>query len=262
MMVMSPLLKKNSNLLLWLLVLCVPLLSSPWAYQITLISVGQGDAILLQAPFNQEVILIDTGKESAYGQVSSFLNAQGISKLSALIVTHNDTDHSANANRLTRDYDVMRSVMEPKDLDLVWFHLKSLKTTLISPTDNQASLVYLFDVDGLTFLLMADTDEFTELDLMRQYPNLRADVLKVGHHGSASSASDAFLSQIQAKLALISVGFNAYGHPSYATLERLKNHRTMILNTRDEGDITIILSSFFDGLRTSSLNLKALRLGF
>lgn len=262
MMGLSLKLKRYSNGLLWLLVFCVPLLSSPWAYQITLISVGQGDAILLQAPFNQEVILIDTGKESAYGQVSSFLNAQGISKLNALIVTHEDIDHSGNVERLTLDYDVMRSVTAPKDLDMDWFHLKSLKSTLKSPTDNQASLVYLFEVNGLSFLLMADADEFTELDLMRQYPNLRADVLKVGHHGSASSASDAFLSQIQAKLALISVGINSYGHPSYQTLDRLKNHRAMILNTRDEGDITIILSSFFNGLKTSSLNLKALRLGF
>ncbi len=261
-LVISPVLKKKTALLLWLLVFCVPLLSSPWAYQVTLISVGQGDAILLQAPFNQEVVLIDTGKESTYGQVSSFLNAQGISKLDALIVTHDDADHSANSERMKSDYNVMRSVIQPKDVDLNWFHLKSLKTSLKNPSDNQASLVYLFEIKDLMFLMMADADELTEADLIRQYPSLRADVLKVGHHGSSSSTSDVFLSKIQAKLALISVGYNAYGHPSFQTLERLKDHRVMVMTTRDEGDITIILSSFWNGLKTSSLNLKTLRLGF
>jgi competence protein ComEC len=259
---LSPLLKKQSNVLFWFLLISMPTLSSPWAYQVTLISVGQGDAILLQAPFNQEVILIDTGKQSAYGQVSSFLNAQGISKLDALIVTHDDTDHSANLDRLKRDYHVMRSVTEPEDLNLIWFHLKSLRTSLINPTDNQASLIYLFEINAFSFLLMADADEFIEADLIRQYPDLKADVLKVGHHGSSSSSSDDFLSRIQPKLALISVGHNAYGHPSYKTLDRLRKHRALVLNTRDEGDITIILSSVWNGLKTSSLNLKTLRLGF
>jgi competence protein ComEC len=261
-LVMSPIFKKATNTLLWLLVLCVPILSSPWAYQVTLISVGQGDAILLQAPFNQEVVLIDTGKESAYGQVGSFLNAQGISKLDVLIVTHDDNDHSANFEQIKLDYDVMRSVIRPEDMDLNWFHLKSLKTSLENPTDNQASLVYLFEINELRFLMMADADDVTEADLIRQYPKLKADVLKVGHHGSASSASDVFLSTIQAKLALISVGYNTYGHPSFQTLERLKDHRLTVMNTRDEGDITLILSSFWNGLKTSSLNLKTLKLDF
>jgi len=248
---------------LWFgLVFSIPLLSVPWFYQVTFISVGQGDAILLQAPFNQEVILIDTGKESSYAQLSMFLNAQGITKIDTLIITHGDNDHSGNWNRLMEGYDIMRSVIEPKDINSSWFSLKSLKTMLVEPDENQASLIYFFQVDQLKFLLMADADELTEQDLLRQYPNLETDILKVGHHGSSTSSSDYFLSHIQTKLAIISVGPNAYGHPSWKTLERFESYHVSVLTTQKEGDISFIISEFMSFLQTSSMNLKQLRLGF
>jgi len=256
-------LSKQPKSWLYLVVLfMIPILSSPWAYQLTIISVGQGDAILLQAPFNQEVILIDTGKKSAYGQLTSFLNAQGISRIDTLIITHEDNDHSGNKDQLTLDFHVMRSVTTPNDTISPWFALKSMKTGLIEPNDNQASLVYLLQLNGIRFLLMADADEATELDLIRQYPDLKADILKVGHHGSATSTSDEFLSRIQARMALISVGFNNYGHPSWLTLERLKNQHIPVLTTRDVGDITFVFMKGFTGLSTSLSKLKPLRLGF
>ncbi len=239
----------------------IPFVSAPWFYQVTFISVGQGDAILLQAPFNQEVILIDTGKENAYGQLSSFLNAQGIYKIDTLVITHDDTDHSGNMDSLMTDYEIIRSVNQPEDINLHWFYLKSLKTQLSQPTDNQASLMYLFQIKQLKFLLMADIDESTEIDLIRQYPHLKADILKVGHHGSASSTSDLLLSHIQARLAIISVGFNSYGHPSYLTLKRLEAFHVPIYTTRTLGDITFIMSPTFNVLWTSSMKHRVLSLG-
>jgi competence protein ComEC len=254
--------KFKSKTLWVILIFLIPSLSVPWFYQVSFISVGQGDAILLQAPFNQEVILIDTGKESAYDQLSLFLNAQGISKIDTLIITHGDNDHSGNWEHLLEDYDIMRSITTPKDINTTWFALKSLKTTLLVPDENQASLVYTFQINELKFLLMADADEITEQDLLRQYPDLKTDILKVGHHGSSSSSSDNFLSHIQAKLAIISVGPNAYGHPSWKTLDRLKSSYVSVLTTQNEGDITFILSEFMKFLQTSSMKLKQLRLGF
>lgn len=248
---------------LWLsLVILVPLLSVPWFYQVSFISVGQGDAILLQAPFNQEVILIDTGKENAYDQLSLFLNAQGISRIDRLIITHSDNDHSGNWDQLLEDYDIMRCITEPTDINLAWFTLKSLKTTLLEPDVNQASLVYFFQIKDLKFLMMADADEITEQDLLRQYPDLKTDILKVGHHGSSTSSSDFFLSHIQAKLAIISVGPNAYGHPSWKTLDRFETYHIPVLTTQNEGDISFILNEYISFLQTSSLKLKQLRLGF
>ena len=240
----------------------IPLLSLPWAYQVTILSVGQGDAIVLQAPFNQEVILIDTAKASAYGNVRSFLDAQGIYTIDALIITHQDNDHSGNADTILRDYDVMRSVTSSTDLDSSWFHLKMLKTTLPDPDDNQGSLVAMLQLKGIRFLFMADADTLVEADLIKQYPKLKADILKVGHHGSSGSTSDFFLSKIQARLAVISVGFNRYGHPSYATLRRLDQAHTEIMMTQTQGDIQFVFYPFFTGLQTSSLKLKPLTLRF
>jgi len=240
----------------------IPLLSLPWAYQVTILSVGQGDAIVLQAPFNQEVILIDTAKASAYTYVRSFLDAQGISTISSMIITHQDNDHSGNVNRILQDYHVMRSVITSTDLDSAWFHLKMLKTTLPDPDNNQGSLVTLLQLKGIRFLFMADVDALVEADLIKQYPSLEVDILKVGHHGSATSTSDFFLSKIHARLAMISVGYNRYGHPSPQTLSRLRAARVQIMTTQSEGDIQFVFFDFLTGLQTSSLKLKPLTLGF
>ncbi|TXT17277.1 MAG: putative hydrolase (metallo-beta-lactamase superfamily) [Erysipelotrichaceae bacterium] len=251
----------KSGLLFGLSMCLIPVLSAPWFYQVTFISVGQGDAILLQTPFNKEVILIDTGKENAYGQLSSYINAQGITKLDALVITHDDGDHRGNIENLAHDYEIMRSVNQPEDINLHWFALKSLKTRINEPTDNQASLMFLFQINQLKFLLMADTDELTEIDLIQQYPDIKADILKVGHHGSATSTSDLLLSHIQARMAAISVGYNSYGHPSYLTLNRLKAFHVPIFTTKKQGDITFIMTPSFNILWTSSMKHRVLRLG-
>lgn len=254
--------KGTGSNLRYLLVFTIPFLCLPWAYQVTLLSVGQGDAIVLQAPFNQEVIMIDTGKASAYRNVSAFLDAQGISRIDALIITHQDNDHSGNADRLIQDYHVMRSVTTANDLDSRWFHLKNLKTSMEEPDDNQGSLVTMLQINKIRFLFMADAEVKREADLLALYPDLKADILKVGHHGSSGSSSAYFLSHIQARLGLISVGENDYGHPSPLTMERLKSAHVQVMTTRDEGDIQFIFSEFFTGLQTSSMKLKPLSLRF
>jgi len=240
----------------------LPLLSSPWFYQVSFISVGQGDAILLQAPFNQEVILIDTGKSSAYGQLSSFLNAQGISRIDRLILSHDDGDHNGNWSNLVKDYMVIQSITEAQNIELKWFTLKSLSAPLVNATDNQNSLIYALKLNSLRFLFMGDAEELNEFELLKNYPDLKTDILKVAHHGSANATSDFFLSHIQAKLAIISVGNNTYGHPSAQTLARLNRAHIPVMTTKNEGDITFIISEMVYALQTSSRNLKQLRLGF
>ncbi len=254
--------KLRLKVLVIIFALSIPLLSSPWFYQISFISVGQGDAILLQAPFNQEVILIDTGKINAYGQLSSFLNAQGITRIDRLVLTHADADHNGNWASLLKDYQVGQLITEAQTLKLKWFNLKSLKVPMSNPNDNQASLIYALNINSMRFLFMADVDEITEIELLKQYPDLKADVLKIAHHGSAGSSSDFFLSHVQAKLAIISVGNNAYGHPSIETLNRLTKYHIPMMMTKTEGDISFILNEYISGLWTSSRKLKQLRLGF
>lgn len=70
--------------------------------------------------------------------------------------------------------------------------------------------------------------------------NLKADVLKVGHHGSSSSTSKAFIDSVNPQYAVISVGKNNYGHPDSGILTRLKNANTSVLRTDQKGTITAI----------------------
>lgn len=79
---------------------------------------------------------------------------------------------------------------------------------------NDSSIVLLAKLGGLSWLLTGDMGEEGERELLSTFPQLQADILKVGHHGSKTSSSTPFLEQLQSKAALISVGKdNRYGHP-------------------------------------------------
>jgi competence protein ComEC len=118
-------------------------------------------------------------------------------------------------------------------------------TSLTDP--NLASTVALVQVDRVRFLLVGDAEAAEEDWLLAQGPELlRADVLKVGHHGSATSSSDAFLDAVHPRLALVSVGAgNTYGHPSAEVLRALSARSAQVLRTDRAG--TVVIRT--DGLR-------------
>ena len=70
-------------------------------------------------------------------------------------------------------------------------------------------------------------------------PQLQADVLKVGHHGSDSSSSEEFLAGVNPKEAVVSVGPNKFGHPSFRVLKKLERQGAQILRTDEEGDVMV-----------------------
>ena len=90
----------------------------PWA-SLTLIDVGQGDSILIRLPYNQGNLLIDTGKPAALDQVEAMLQGEGVRRLDALILTHEDDDHSGNKEALIEAYQpaqVIETMTEPLTL--------------------------------------------------------------------------------------------------------------------------------------------------
>ena len=101
--------------------------------------------------------------------------------------------------------------------------------TFLGPTEdipadrvNDRSLITLFQTGSASVLLMGDAEEPAEQSLLRHHPGLRCDILKVGHHGSDTSSSPAFLSALGAQTAIISCGTdNDYGHPAEQTLTNL-----------------------------------------
>jgi competence protein ComEC len=105
---------------------------------------------------------------------------------------------------------------------------------------NNNSIVLRLEVAGTRVLLTGDAE--AEAEAVMAGADLQADVLKVGHHGSAYSTSDAWIEQVHPRIAVISCGrHNAFGHPSPATLERLLRHGVQVYRTDQDGAVTLEL---------------------
>ncbi|MDR4325895.1 DNA internalization-related competence protein ComEC/Rec2 [Bacillus pseudomycoides] len=203
-----------------------------------------------------------------------FLQKEGIRKIDKLIVTHGDTDHMGAAKELLSAITVGEIVFGKKRADaVVEKELKKIAKeknirinivgegdgwqvdeaifTVLSPEggekeDNDSSIVLWVKLGGFIWLFTGDLEEKGERRIVEQYPELRADILKVGHHGSKTSSSSSFLHLIQPKKAIISAGeHNRYGHPHQQVLERLLELDIEIWRTDKQGAISYV----FEGER-------------
>ncbi len=213
-----------------------PLSILPFFDQITMINVGQGDSFLFQSAFNQEVILLDTGNSYSYDQLYTLLNAMGIDHIDALILSHEDADHSANKDALNNAFKIDKIITQGEDVNFSSTSLKFLDVGDFSTT-NDNSLMYYLNHQGISFLFLADVSSFVENQLIKTYPNLKVDVLKLAHHGSKTSTSLDLLHQLEAKFGLLSVGNNNYGHPSWTVLENCELYHLKLFNTKTNGDV-------------------------
>ena len=124
--------------------------------------------------------------------------------------------------------------------------LGSAAVTVIGPVQeysdpNNGSLVLRVDYGGTSFLFTGDMEQKAEGDLLESGADVRADVLKAGHHGSPTSSSEAFLTAVQPSVAVISVGAdNDYGHPGADVLARLEALNAEIYRTDTQGEIIIV----------------------
>jgi competence protein ComEC len=105
---------------------------------------------------------------------------------------------------------------------------------------NENSLVLLVQYRTLRALFMGDAGFQSEERLLAAGVDLHADILKVGHHGSAYSSSTAFIQAVHARIAIVSVGrHNLFGHPAPSTLEKLRASGMSIFRTDQCGAVTI-----------------------
>ena len=266
----------------WTVVVTVflPLLvgSFPLDQRISFVDVGQGDSIVFRSRGNREVTILDTGgrlnfkaswavgyqaPNSEYTLIP-FLKAQGIRRISRLILTHGDVDHMGDALSLFQTFAIeelllpagcqeheniqklltqlpaktlVREILAPERIGGA-FSLEVLSPRTPGKGENEDSLVLSARLGQQRFLFTGDLDQAGEKQLLRDYPDLRADVLKIGHHGSRSSTAPEFLQQLQVSEAVISCGYkNSFGHPHVEVLTALKAGEVKVWRTDQQGMI-------------------------
>lgn len=224
-------------------------------YEVTFLNVGQGDCILLQAPFNQYNIMIDIpstkNQNIAEKIVVPYLKSIGVHHLDTLILTHDDLDHAGGEKQLKELITVNQTITSHEDVDFYKIKLQSLNTK--HEEENANSLVYYLNIHGLTYLFMGDALKSNEVEMIESYPTIQADILKVGHHGSKTSTDPLFLQQLRCKMAIISAGYqNFYGHPHEETLQTLEKYQVKSMITFNQGACKIKSFLNFHFLITSS----------
>ena len=113
---------------------------------------------------------------------------------------------------------------------------------------NNNSLVFKLNYKKFSAIFTGDIEEIAEKAILNEYKDnldtLKADILKVGHHGSKTSSTEEFIKAINSKIALIGVGENnKFGHPSNEVLKRIKSYGTNIYRTDEMGEIDILIKN-------------------
>lgn len=229
------------------------------------IDVGQADSILITQ--GESSMLIDAGNNGDGNLVKSYIAQQGITKLDYVVGTHVHEDHIGgldyviNAFKIGKVYfprDTSSTVtfrdfitaVKNKNLKLTapkvgeTFMLGDAKCQIIAPNSseyedaNDYSIVIRVTYGEKSFIFTGDADNQSENEMVANGLNLKADVLKVGHHGSSYSTSIPFLNKVSPKYAVISVGEdNKYGHPSLSTMDTLKSRNIPVYRTDESGTI-------------------------
>jgi len=238
--------------------------------EIITFDVQNGDAFLIKTPKN-EYIIIDTGKAGYQGSSSKakmiilkYLRDRGIKNISALILTHFDSDHAGGAVDLLQNLNIekvyVNTLNDYSDIaNNIYKHSKQLievksKQELIKQRDfsitlnslntknisnNDASIISIIKYKNFSMLLTGDAGVNTISKLKNQIPE-NITVLKIGHHGADGVINKELIDYLNPKYSIISVGTNQYGHPHYSTLELLSN--TKILRTDYNHSIKFVVN--------------------
>jgi competence protein ComEC len=262
--------------------LAITYLPRDYTAQLTMFDVGHGDSFLLKTAKNKTV-MIDTGgkyvdkKRQYNGTLSKYkilptLKKKGIKKIDYLIITHPHNDHMGELeflcqelsftnviinkqsftqqqleyiNTLATIYDFkMIDILSLNTIYLDQFFIEFLDATIPHSEDqNEQSIITLVKYRGYKLLFMGDATINNEQLLLAKYDLSNVDILKVGHHGSKTSSSEAFMQVTNPRISLISNGQNNKFHlPDMQVLNNLKIINSKVYDTAQHGQVTITLN--------------------
>lgn len=248
------------------------------------IDVGNADCVLVKTPDCN--ILVDAGDKDDEGKIVQYLRKFDVKKLDLVIATHPHTDHIGSMEKVLKSFEVGEMIMPkmPEEIMPTTDEYANLVKTisansinqtyaqagrvitlgdttlkLLTPLDtydniNDMSVVVKLTYKSFSAMLMGDAGTDVERDIIIKYPKeeLKADVLKIGHHGSAFSTSDEFIRLVGAKTYFIPCGVNnEYEHPAKTVLNTLKSIEGCEIYRADYDGNVVVLS---DGENTTVLN--------
>lgn len=236
------------------------------ALTMTVLDVGQGQCVVLRC--GDRVAVVDCGSTGgdAGDLAAGYLSTMGIERVDLLVLTHCHSDHANGVSTLLDRLEVsnlaLPKVIEAPELQtellaqasgrgvpamLVWndvvLDFGNAALTLYGPLGsgdtNEEGLSLLCETDNFAALITGDMDQVVEGRLVKygQLPDV--DVLLAGHHGSKYAASELLLETVTPETAVISCGYNTYGHPAPETLLRLSTAGCDIYRTDLQGNVTI-----------------------
>lgn len=232
------------------------------------IDVGQADGILIQQ--GEYSMLIDAGNNADAPLVKDYISKQGIKKLDVVVGTHAHEDHIGALDDVidafpvgkvyfpkqvatTKTYENFVNSVKNKGLKFTLpkagstFNLGDAVCTILAPNKdsyeggNDYSIVIKLQYGNNSFLFTGDVEALGEKEILDKKFDVKADVLKVGHHGSRTSTSDGFLKAVAPKYAVISSETgNDYGHPHQVIMDRLNKAKIKIYRTDEQGTIKAV----------------------
>lgn len=224
-------------------------------FQVYTLNIGQGDCSVIVEPFYKSVVMIDCGqslyRDNVERIIFPFLENKNIHTIDTLILTHDDFDHSGGYDHLKEKVKIKQVIKNSKDKVNVEYPFYLLLQERMAKDENDSSIISYFTYDHLNYLFMGDASKEIEKKLMDTY-DLKADVIKIGHHGSNTSSDAAFLDSLDCKIALISAGYkNKYDHPSTETLKTLDHLHIHTFCTSTNGSIAIYSLHHFSFIVTN-----------
>lgn len=240
---------------------------------VKIMDVGQADAALIYS--NGCSAVIDAGLTSSADDISADLKGADIKDIDALLITHLHMDHAGALAKIAMSFPIDNLIIPNRDSSAeamptvngaekrvvaekgkvftategMNFNIGEFEVTLLAyfpdaTKENDRSIITMAKIGNRKFLFTGDAEKATEADVLAEKLNIDCDVLKVGHHGSNSSSTAAFLKAASPKYAAISVGKdNMYSHPSNKTIVALKNCGAEVYRTDKNGDISFYVEN-------------------
>ena len=235
--------------------------------KVSIVDVGQGDAIVIKTP-NDKYVLIDSGSSKESDKFFNYLSKQKIKGFSAVVGTHPHEDHIGNMDKVILNYNVqniylpkvtastktfqnLMDALKNKNMKVktakagVKFNIDGVSFEFLAPNSdkyedlNNYSAALRVTYNNDSFIFMGDAEKLSEKEILKNNTDISSQVIKIGHHGSSSSSSKEFLKKINPKYAVISCGEgNDYGHPHKETIKLLNDMNIKAYRTDLNGTVT------------------------